>query len=317
MTNTRDNLQVVSFYRFISINNKEEFKKTLESFLKKKIMRGTILISDEGINGSISGTEKDLNRCFKFLKNYLGIKNINPKINKTDYLPFNKLKIRLKKEIVSLGIGEINVEKFRGKFVKPENWNEIINDDNIKLVDVRNTYEIEVGKFKNSLNPKTNNFREFPYSLKKMQLKRNDKIALYCTGGIRCEKASSFLKSKGYKNILQLKGGILKYLEYIEKNKKKSFWNGECFVFDERVTINKRLQKGGYSQCYGCRRPIQKKDMNSIYYKKGIHCPNCYNSRTKDQIKSSEDRQKQIDYAIENNLENTFIKVNNLTIYKS
>ena len=218
------------------------------------------------------------------------------------------MKVRLKNEIVSLGQGVINVNKFRGQLVAPHEWNKLVTDKKVKLIDVRNSYEINIGKFKRAINPKTKNFREFPDSFNKLKINKNDKIAMYCTGGIRCEKASSFLKKEGYKNIFQLRGGIVNYLKYTKKNGSRSFWNGECFVFDERVAINKNLEKGKYLQCYGCRRPIKGKDLKSIHYKKGIQCPYCYNLRSKKQIKRSTDRQSQIDIAIKNKSKNVFIK---------
>jgi UPF0176 protein len=310
--NSKKKFEIRSFYRFIKVKNKEKIKRELDEFFKNKIVKGTILLSNEGINGSLSGTEADLNKCIRFIKFKIGIKKINSKTNKVEYLPFNRLKIRLKKEIVSLGKGEMDINKLRGKLVSPEKWNEIITKKNIKIIDVRNIYEISIGKFKGAFDPKTNNFREFPESFKKLNLDKKDEIGMYCTGGIRCEKASSLLRKLGYKNVYQLEGGIINYLNYIRSNKKRSLWYGECFVFDERVTINKNLEKGKYLQCYGCRRPIQKKDTKSFHYKKGVHCPYCYKSRTKKQKERSATRQGQIEKAIADNTYNPFIKIKNI-----
>ena len=308
MTN-KNKFRVISFFRFLRIKNRENIKIKLDSFLKKKAIRGTILLSHEGINGSLSGTRKDLNVTSKFIRKILMIKKLNIKINEINYLPFNRLKVKIKNEIVSLGKGSINVNKLRGKFINPNKWNEIIMDKDIKLIDVRNMYEINIGKFKGAINPMTNNFRDFPNKIKKLKIKKNDKIAMYCTGGIRCEKASAFLREDGYDNIYQLRGGIINYLEYTSKKQKKSLWEGECFVFDERVAVDKELKKGSYRQCYGCRNPITDKDTNSIHYIKGVQCPHCYNKRSKKQINRSRSRQNQIEHAIKNKQNNSFVKI--------
>ena len=289
------NLFVYTFYRFKNIENVKKTKITFDKFFSKRKIKGTILIAKEGINGSISGSRKDLDESIKFIKLNINIRKLDVKINKTDFFPFNKLKVRQKKEIVSLGKGEIDVNKFRGDSIRPEHWNNVISDKNTKIIDVRNKFEIEIGKFAGSINPKTKSFREFPKVFKEMKIKKENKIAMYCTGGIRCEKVSAYLKINGYKNIVQLRGGIINYLEHVKNNKINSMWKGECFVFDQRVTINNLLTKGKYSQCYGCRSPITKKDLESTNYKKGVFCPLCYNIRTEKQIKRSTSRQRQID----------------------
>lgn len=301
--------KIISFYRFTEINNKKLLKNKIEIFLENYCVKGTILLSNEGINGSLSVPSSNLGEILLFLKKILNIKKLSLKINDTSFIPFNRLKVRLKKEIVSLGQGKIDVSKLGGKIVNPEEWDELISKKTTKLIDVRNIYEIEIGRFKKSINPNTDNFRQFPNSIKKLGIKKEDHIAMYCTGGIRCEKASAFLKSKGFTKVYQLEGGIINYLSYKKENKKKSKWIGECFVFDERVTINKNLTKGKYSQCYGCRRPISKKDMLSTHYKKGIQCPHCYKHRSENQIKKSTSRQKQIEIAIKKNIRNTFLKI--------
>ena len=306
----RDNkFYVVSFYRFIKINNKRQIKILLDDYIKSKPIRGTILLANEGLNASISGKLCDLENTIAKVKKILKIRKLEIKINQVSYLPFNRIKVRLKKEIVSLGKGVIDVSKKTGKKVSPSKWNDIIKRSNIKLIDTRNNYEIEIGKFNGAINPDTNNFREFPAKLEKLKIKKKDKIAIYCTGGIRCEKASAYLKNKGYKNIIQLDGGILNYLKYVNQNKVKSLWRGDCFVFDNRVSVNTKLMKGKYEQCYGCRRPIGKKEINSKFYKKGVYCPKCIKTKTQYQIKKSESRQLQIQLAKKNNLNNPYIKI--------
>ena len=205
------------------------------------------------------------------------------------------MKVRLKKEIVSLGKPNIDVNSMTGKYIEVDKWNKLMSRKDIKIIDVRNPYEINVGKFEKSLNPSTNNFRQFPMNFKKMKIKKDDEIAMYCTGGIRCEKASAYLNKLGYKKVYQLKGGILNYLNHYKDDKKNNKWQGECFVFDNRVTVNKTLSKGKFSQCYGCRSPITKKDIKSKFYIKGVSCPHCFQKRTEKQKSRSYSRQRQIE----------------------
>ena len=295
MTNHKERLVLISFYRFVKIHEKKKKKVLIEEYLSNKSIKGTILISDEGINGSIAGEKDEIIFFLKYLKKLVKIRKMPLKINNLDFIPFNRLKVRLKKEIVSLGEGYIDVNRFTGKFIHPKEWDKIISDKDIKLIDVRNPYEIKIGKFQNSAHPSTTNFREFPKKFKEMKFRKKDTIAMYCTGGIRCEKASAYLKKEGYKNILQLEGGILNYLDYFKNKKNKNLWIGECFVFDNRVAVKENLKKGNYEQCYGCRSPITKKEKKSKFFIKGVSCPNCYQTRSIEQKKRSMSRQKQID----------------------
>ena len=194
------------------MQNIKEIKSNLDIFLKNKNIKGTILIAEEGINGSISGSMKQLNDIIKYIKIIIKIRKLDIKINKNVH-PFNRMK-RLKKEIVSLGKGDIDINRFRGKLVNPKDWDKIITEEEVKIIDVRNNFETCIGSFNNSINPRTDSFRDFPRAMEKMGLNKNDKIAMYCTGGIRCEKASSYLKMKGYKKVYQLDGGIISYLDY-------------------------------------------------------------------------------------------------------
>tara|TARA_B100001778_G_scaffold303485_1_gene280829 strand:+ start:25 stop:972 length:948 start_codon:yes stop_codon:yes gene_type:complete len=294
MKDKNTKLQIISFYSFVKIKHTNIIKIFLEDLLRIKKIRGTILISYEGINGSIAGKNKDLNEIIKQLKLKLKIRKLEIKTNNIDSLPFNRMKVRLKKEIISLGRGKINVSKFKGNYIEPSEWDNILNNKNINVIDTRNIFEHEIGKFENAINPMTESFREFPKKFKELNIDKNEAIALYCTGGIRCEKASAYLSIKGYKNISQLRGGILNYLQYKQNSKQKLSWVGECFVFDSRVAVNANLTKGQYDQCFGCRHPIVEKDKYSEYFKKGVYCPKCYLSRTSKQIKKSESREKQI-----------------------
>ncbi len=312
MNQRANNLFIYTFYRFKEIKDKKKAKLYLDNYFKKKFLRGTVLLASEGVNASLSGNKKELDESLKTIKAYLKIKKIELKINKIDFLPFNKLRVRLKKEIVSLGKGKFENSKFKGSFIEPEKWNNFVSRKDIKLIDTRNIYEIGIGKFKNSINPQTNTFREFPSKLSNLGITKKDKLAIYCTGGIRCEKASAYLKQNGYQNVSQLKGGILNYLDYFNKNKKninKSLWEGECFVFDERVTINNSLQKGKYIQCHGCRHPITNEDIQLESYKKGVSCKYCHKKRSLKQIKKSEARQLQINLAEKRGENHTFTKI--------
>ena len=304
-----NNLYVYSFYRFLRIKNKKSIKSSLDQFFKKKILRGTILIANEGINASISGRREDLLDTLKLVKKLLNIRKLNIKSNKNSFLPFNRIKVRLKREIVSLGKGKIEVNKHTGKYINPSDWNKVIKKKDVKIIDTRNIYETNIGRFKGAIDPKTVSFREFPSKLEKIGIKKNDKVAMYCTGGIRCVKASAYLKLNGFNNVVQLDGGILNYLNYIKDKKKQSLWNGECFVFDDRVTVNKDLIKGKYMQCHGCRNPITKADTRLKSYRKGICCKHCHKKRTENQKKRSITRQNQINLANQRGQSHKFKKI--------
>ncbi len=299
--------RIYSFYRFVNIQDKVITKKLVDIYIKNFFVRGTILIADEGINGSISGTEDDLESTIMYLKHILKIRKLNLKKNYTDFLPFNKIKVRLKKEIVSLG--KSNIKGSTGNFIEPVEWDEFIKKEKMVLIDLRNKYEIAIGKFKNAINPNTNSFREFPKKFLKMKFSKNNKIGIYCTGGIRCEKAAKYLSSSGFNNIYQLKGGILNYLECTKKNYKKSKWTGECFVFDNRVTVDNKLNKGNYIQCYGCRRPLKISETKLKSYIKGRSCKYCIKTRSNSQKKRSATRQFQIDKAEKKGVSHPFKKI--------
>ena len=303
-----EEFNIYSFYRFFNHKQKTQSKKKLDIFLSNKSVRGTILLANEGINGTIAGSKKELNDTISFIRKTLRIRNLNIKINQSSNIPFNRMKVRLKKEIVSLGKGYLNVNRNSAQLVNPEDWNKIITDKDTTIIDVRNQFEVEIGKFKNARNPKTISFRDFPKQLEQMKLRKDKKIAMYCTGGIRCEKASAYMKASGYSNIVQLNGGIINYLSHKNENNSKNYWRGECFVFDSRVSINKKLTKGKYIQCFGCRRPITQKDTLSKKYIKGVCCSYCNNERNEKQKNRSRVRQNQIEEAKRNNRYNVFLK---------
>ena len=304
----RKKVYVYAFYRFIDLKKIKILKKNLDIFSSNKVIYGTILIAKEGVNGTISGGKNDLDDFISYLKKLLKIKKISLKKSKNQFIPFYRLKIKLKNEIVTIGDKSIKPEKLSGKHISPKDWDKILNDKEYMIIDARNDYETKIGTFKNSINPNTKSFREFPNYIKKQKINKRQKIAMFCTGGIRCEKASSYLLQKGFKNICQLEGGILNYLEF-KKNKKNSSWSGECFVFDNRVSINKNLRKGKYDQCYGCRHPITEKDKKLKSFIKGAACKYCIKSKSKLKLHSSITRQNQIDSAESKNIYHSFKKI--------
>jgi UPF0176 protein len=290
--------KVAAFYKFTQLYNLSELQETFVLFLTQHKIKGTILLAHEGINGTLAGSSESINKFKDFLKilDLLSIKNF--KTSSCEDEPFPRLKVKLKNEIVSIGNVLANPQKRVGEYVQPEDWNDLIAEDDVLVLDTRNTYEYSIGTFKNSIQPSTTNFREFPQwveELENSQTDKNKKIAMFCTGGIRCEKASSLMKAKGFNNIFHLQGGILNYIKKIHED--HSLWEGECFVFDDRVALNQNLEVGSYDMCHGCRMPITEEDKVSPKYNRGISCPNCFDSKTPGQQKRYADRLKQIDLA--------------------
>ncbi len=304
----KEKIYIYNFYRFKDLKNIKYIKSQLDKISQDKLILGTILIANEGINGTISGTKKDLDLLIIEIKKTIKIKKISLKISKNQFIPFYRLKIRLKKEIVTIGDKSVKPKKVTGKYILPKNWDKFINNKNYLIIDTRNMYEIGIGSFKNAVNPKINSFRDFPKKIKSLKLDKKQPIAMFCTGGIRCEKASSYLIKNGFKDVSQLDGGILNYLEY-KKNKKMTTWKGECFVFDNRVSVDKYQKKGSHDQCYGCRHPITNQDKKLKSYIKGASCKYCINQKTKKKINSSLVRQQQINFAEKNKHEHAFKKI--------
>ncbi len=297
---------IITFYQFKKINNPEKLQIKLKDFCKFNKIRGTIIIAKEGINSTVAGTPKAINLLETLLLKE-GFETLESKYSTYKYMPFFRLKVRLKKEIVTLRSKKTVSENIKGKYIRPGNWNDFIKDKNTILIDVRNDFEYKVGTFKKSINPKINSFTEFKHFVDKDLKKfKKSKIAMFCTGGIRCEKASSYMIQKGFKNINQLKGGILKYLETIPKN--ISRWEGECFVFDNRVSVIHNLQPGTFELCHACRNPLSKKDKQSIKYDKGISCPSCFGKISKEKTKALYERNKQIQISKKKGLHNPYIK---------
>jgi len=283
---------IFGFYKFKKLKKLSLYKKVLNNFFLKKNIRGTLIISSEGINGTISGKKKDLNLATSKIQKIFNFTNFdNKNISINTFQPFHRSKIKIKNEVVPMGI-KIKSRKTDGH-LSPKKWNQLICDKNTLLIDARKPFENEVGSFKNSLNPNITNFRQFPKFLKNLDKRKS--IAMFCTGGIRCEKASVFLEKKGFKNIYQLKGGIINYFKNVDKS--ESLWRGECFVFDNRISLNHNLKPGSYSMCSGCRNPISKQDKKSKKYEEGVSCPKCHDTLTNTQKDRFRMRQKQINVA--------------------
>jgi len=282
---------IFGFYKFQNINNLSKNQKILDNILINNNICGSIIISKEGINGSLSGKNNDIKNCIIKLKNIFNIKNFDSfNYSKSKFNPFHRPKVKIKKEVVPMNLRLSNRVRKKDSHIEPKKWNKLIMNKKTFLLDARKPFENKVGSFKKSVNPDINNFRDFPKYLKK--LKKNQPIAMFCTGGIRCEKASVYLEKKGFKNVYQLKGGILNYLKKIKK--KDSLWKGECFVFDNRVSLKHELKQGTYSVCGGCRQPVSIKDKKSKRYEEGVSCPNCFNKLTKNQKSRFRMRQSQI-----------------------
>ena len=288
---------VATFYKFIQLKKKLEIRTCLLGYTKFINIKGTILLANEGINGTIAGKKKDLEIFFKNMTLHKEFYDLSPKYSICNKNPFLRLKIRLKKEIVTIGKKNVKPNKIVGDYVAPQDWNNFINKPETLLIDTRNDYEISIGSFENAINPNIKSFRDFPdwvnKNLVKKNISKNAQIGMYCTGGIRCEKSTSYLKKIGYKNVFHLEGGILKYLEQIPK--KESLWKGECFVFDYRVSVEHGLKVGHYEMCFACRMPMSKEDKQDTDYVEGKSCKYCINKISEKQKKRFNERQKQIE----------------------
>ena len=287
---------VTALYLFTRLADYEQLKAPLQNMCEMLGIKGTLLLAYEGIYGTIAGTDNAINQLLVFLKADPRLAALEHKESRAQKMPFYRMKTRLKREIVTMGVDGIDPNNVVGTYVDPKDWNALISDPDVVLIDTRNDYEVEIGTFKGALNPDTQTFREFPQWVEDNRNKlKKPKVAMFCTGGIRCEKASSFMKLNGFDDVYHLKGGILKYLETQPQD--KSLWEGDCFVFDQRVAVKHGLEQSEYDQCYACRYPITDEEKTSPLYVKGVSCPRCHHKISDAQRDRFTQRQKQIELA--------------------
>ena len=287
---------VAALYKFVTLEDYHELREPLLDACRAADIRGTLLLAREGINGTIAGSREGIDQVLAWLRSDPRLEDLDHKESFDDHMPFYRMKVKLKREIVTMGVDGIDPNERVGTYVEPKDWNALVNDPDVVLIDTRNDYEYGIGTFHGALDPHTESFREFPqYVRRHLDPEKNKKVAMFCTGGIRCEKASAFMLKEGFEEVYHLQGGILKYLEQVPKE--ESTWEGECFVFDNRVAVDHDLQKGQYDQCYGCRHPITEEDKRSDKYQKGICCPLCFDKLTDEQMARFRERQKQMELA--------------------
>ncbi|TVP89421.1 MAG: rhodanese-related sulfurtransferase [Pseudomonadaceae bacterium] len=291
-------IEVVALYKFVTLEDYQALREPLLTQMLDNGVKGTLLLAWEGINGTIAGETAGIQRVLDWLRSDPRFSDLDYKVSLCEEMPFYRTKVKLKKEIVTLGVPGVNPNERVGTYVEPQNWNDLISDPEVLLIDTRNDYEVSIGSFEQAVDPKTKSFREFPEYIKEhFDPAKHKKVAMFCTGGIRCEKASSYMLQQGFDEVYHLKGGILKYLEEVPVEQSK--WQGECFVFDNRVTVGHDLAPGEYGQCHACRHPVSAEDMASEQFEEGISCPHCYASLPEKTRKRAEERQRQIRLARE------------------
>lgn len=284
---------VCAMYKFVPLENFASLREPLLATMQSLQVRGTLLLAREGINGTVAGSRQSIDALLSWLREIPEFSDIDFKESYTDQQPFLRTKVKLKKEIVTMGVEGIDPRLVVGTYIEPAEWNSLISSPDVVLIDTRNDYEVQVGSFEGAVNPQTETFREFPdYVREHLDPKRHKRVAMFCTGGIRCEKSTAYLKEQGFEEVYHLKGGILKYLEEVPES--RSLWRGECFVFDDRVTVDHQLEKGSYDQCHACRLPITEADKASDQYQAGVSCPHCFGTTTERQQRRFREREKQI-----------------------
>lgn len=291
---------VAALYKFVRLDDFQAMQAPIQQVCERHCVMGTLLLAKEGINGTIAGPEEGVRAVLDYLRSDLRLAALTHKESWADTMPFYRLKVKLKREIVTMGVPDIDPQTMAGQYVTPEKWNDLISDPDVVVVDVRNDYEVTIGSFQGAVNPKTESFTEFPdwvheQSCDSGLLRKKKKVAMFCTGGIRCEKSTAYLRSQGFDEVYHLEGGILKYLETVPPE--KSLWKGECFVFDERVSVGHGLAPGHYELCRACRQPLSQQDKTSVYFEPGVSCPHCHDQHTPEQIARFRERQKQIELA--------------------
>ena len=291
---------VTALYKFVALPDYRELREPLLDVCLDAGVKGTLLLATEGINGTIAGSRLAIDEVLAYLKSDARFNDIDHKESLDSELPFYRMKVKLKKEIVTMGREGINPKMLVGHYVEPKDWNALITDPEVTVIDTRNHYECDIGSFEGAINPQTTTFKEMPAFVdQQLDPAKHKKVAMFCTGGIRCEKSTAYLLEQGFDEVYHLKGGILKYLEEVPEE--KSLWQGECFVFDNRVAVDHNLNVGSYDQCHGCRHPITEAQKSSPHYQRGVCCPLCYDLLTIEQKERFAERQKQIDLAAERN----------------
>ena len=288
-------IKVAALYRFANFTQPEMLQPQIAAWCAEHGLKGTILVATEGVNGTVAGTEAGIDSVVAHLRTLPGCAELDVKYSHANEMPFYRMKVRLKKEIVTLGVDGIDPKREVGTYVQPEDWNALISDPDTVLIDTRNDYEVAIGTFEGAVDPRTKSFSEFPewFRAHRDELAAGKtKFAMFCTGGIRCEKSTAFLKAEGIDDVYHLEGGILRYLENIPEAESK--WQGECFVFDERVSVKHGLELGEMELCHACRRPISQEDKASAHFIEGVACPACYAERTDEDRARFAERQKQI-----------------------
>ncbi|MCH8532881.1 MAG: rhodanese-related sulfurtransferase [Saccharospirillum sp.] len=287
---------VTALYHFVRLDDFRQYRQPLLDLMNEEGIRGTLLLAAEGINGTVAGGQAAIEKLLGWLKDQAPFSGLSHKESFCDEMPFYRTKVKLKKEIVTMGVEGIDPRHIVGTYVKPQDWNSLISDPDVVLVDTRNDYEVAIGTFKGASNPNTKTFREFPaYVEEKLDPKEHKKVAMFCTGGIRCEKSTAYLKQQGFEEVYHLEGGILKYLEEVPEA--ESLWQGECFVFDNRVTVGHGLLPGHYDQCHACRMPISEAEKQSAHYESGVSCPHCYDKVTEERRQRFIERERQVQLA--------------------
>lgn len=291
---------VLSFYKFVDLDDLLEIKNSLLSFCGENGVNGTFILASEGINATVAGPRGGIEGLIACLESDARLSGARYKLSYNEKSPFHRLKVKFKKELVPMGVSGIKPQRLSGQRVPPEQWNELISRPDVLVIDTRNDYENRVGTFRGAVNPETGHFREFPgYVRENLDPAEHREVAMFCTGGIRCEKATSYLLERGFKRVYQLEGGVLSYLERVPRE--QSLWEGECFVFDDRTSVGHDLSKGIWSTCRNCRAPVSPEDRQSEEFREGISCPRCHAKLTPERISSLEERQKQMRLARERN----------------
>jgi UPF0176 protein len=289
-------LVVAAVYKFVKLSDCAALRAPLLAQCDALGITGTLLLAEEGINGTIAGTRSSIDKILAYLRSDPRLADLEHKESAADQPPFYRMKVKLKKEIVTMGVPGIDPTERVGRYVRPQDWNALISDPGVVLIDTRNDYEVEVGTFKGAVDPRITTFREFPEYVKThFDPEKQPRVAMFCTGGIRCEKASAYMLQQGFPEVYHLQGGILKYLEHVPAE--QSLWQGECFVFDQRVAVGQGLAPGHYELCYGCSRPITAEEKASPKYQAGVSCPHCYDSLTPEKRAAALERQKQVELA--------------------